>query len=69
MKQRTEEFYAIYFPLYESGMTQAQAYEQAEKEYEKKYNHRHYSSFASFSVSLYSRIRIQKKLKTIVKII
>jgi hypothetical protein len=63
MRERTEEFYKIYNLLYDSGMTQAKAYEETEKQYEEKYRHRHYSSFGSFSVSLYSRIKTQRKQK------
>lgn len=61
MRKRTEEFYGIYNPLYESGLTQAEAYEQAEKKYEEKYRHRHYADFGSFKVSLYSRTRTLQK--------
>lgn len=68
MRKRTEEFYAIYDPLYASGMTQPEAYEQAEKTYEQKYHHRHYSSFGSFSVSLYSRAKTLKQKAKIVVI-
>jgi hypothetical protein len=68
MRKRTEEFYSIYFPLYDSGKTQAEAYEETERQFEAKYNHRHYSSFGSFSVSLYSRNKtLKEKLKIVVK--
>jgi hypothetical protein len=67
MRERTEEFYRIYFPLYQSGLTQAQAYAKAEEVYSEKYKHNHYANFGSFSVSLYSRIKTEKKLKVLVK--
>lgn len=55
------EFMGIYNRLYAQKMTMTKAYDEAEKLFITKYGHRKYSSFQSFNVSMYQRIKKEIK--------
>lgn len=60
-KEIRAEFMKIYTSFYDSGMTMIEAYTKAEEQFTAKYNHRKYSGFNSFNVSMYKNIKREIK--------
>ncbi|HYG02116.1 MAG TPA: hypothetical protein VD927_06690 [Chryseosolibacter sp.] len=61
--EKRKEFNEIFEQEYEKGVNMVDAYDEAEKRFIEKYNHRAYSNYQSFNSAKFNRAKreLQKK--------